>query len=49
MTDSVCEVESEQEEAEEIFRLRDIERRIESMEKALQRIEAVLNKDRDST
>jgi voltage-gated potassium channel len=42
------EVEIEQEEAEEIYRLKDIERRIESMEEALQRIEAVLNKDRDA-
>jgi voltage-gated potassium channel len=41
------EVEIEQEEAEEIYRLKDIERRIESMEQALQRIEDRLNKDRE--
>lgn len=41
------EVEIEEEEAEEIYRLKDIERRIEVMEKTLQRIEARLHEDRD--
>ena len=39
------EVEIEEEEIEEIYRLRDIERRIETMEQTLQRIESRLNKD----
>jgi len=43
------EVEIEEEEVEEIYRLRDIERRIESMEKTLQRIEARLKQDREDT
>lgn len=43
------EVEIEQEEAEEIYRLRDIERRIESMEQTLQRIEARLSQGREET
>lgn len=40
------EIEIEEEEAEEIYRLKDIERRMEVMEKTLQRIEARLNEDR---
>jgi voltage-gated potassium channel len=40
------EVEIEQEEIEEIDRLKEIERRIEAMEQALQRIEDRLNEDR---
>ena len=39
------EVEIEEEEIEEIYRLRDIERRIETMEQTLQRIESRLNED----
>lgn len=41
------EVEIEEEEIEEIYRLRDIEKRIESMEQTLQRIEDQLNEDRN--
>ena len=41
------EVEIEEEEIEEIYRLKDIERRLENMEKTLQRIEARLHEDRD--
>ena len=41
------EVEIEEEEAEEIYRLKDIERRIETMEQTLQRIERRLGEDRD--
>ena len=40
------EVEIEEEEVEEIYRLKDIERRIEAMEQTLQRIEARLDEDR---
>lgn len=40
------EVEIEEDEVEEIYRLKDIERRLETMEKALQRIEQRLNEDR---
>ena len=40
------EVEIEEEEVEEIYRLKDIVRRIETMEQTLQRIEARLNEDR---
>ena len=43
------EVEIEEEEVEEIYRLKDIERRIEAMEQTLQRIEARLNEDRGKT
>ena len=43
------EVEIEEEEVEEIYRLRDIERRIESMEETLQRIEARLKQDREES
>jgi len=43
------EVEIEADEAEEIYRLRDIERRIESMEQTLARIEAGLKQDREET
>lgn len=43
------EIEIEEEEAEEIYRLKDIERRMEVMEKALQRIEARLNEERRET
>jgi voltage-gated potassium channel len=43
------EVEIEEEEMEEIYRLRDIERRIETMEQTLQRIEDQLNEDREET
>jgi voltage-gated potassium channel len=43
------EIEIEEEEVEEIYRLKDIERRIESMEQTLQRIEARLNEDRGKT
>jgi voltage-gated potassium channel len=42
------EVEIEEEEIEEIYRLKDIERRLETMEKTLQRIEQRLNDDRGS-
>lgn len=42
------EVEIEEEEIEEIYRLKDIERRLETMEKTLQRIEQRLNEDRGS-
>jgi len=42
------EVEIEEEEVEEIYRLEAIERRIETMENTLQRIEHRLNKDRDA-
>jgi voltage-gated potassium channel len=41
------EIEIEEEEAEEIYRLKDIVKRIETMEQTLQRIESRLNKDRD--
>ena len=41
------EIEIEEEEAEEIYRLKDIVKRIETMEQTLQRIEDRLNKDRD--
>ena len=41
------EVEIEEEEIEEIDRLMEIERRIEAMEQALQRIEDRLTEDRD--
>ncbi len=40
------EIEIEEEEAEEIIQLKDIERRIDGMEKTLQRIEDRLNEDR---
>ena len=43
------EIEIEEEEVEEIYRLKDIERRIETMEQTLQRIEARLNEDRGKT
>ena len=43
------EIEIEEEEAEEIYRLKDIERRMEAMEKTLQRIEVRLNEDRRET
>ena len=43
------EVEIEEEEIEEIYRLRDIERRIETMEQTLQRIESRLSEDRKKT
>lgn len=43
------EIEIEEEEEEEIYRLRDIERRIESMEQTLQRIESRLNKNQKET
>ena len=43
------EIEIEEEEIEEIYRLRDIERRIESMEQTMQRIEDRLNEDREET
>ena len=43
------EIEIEEEEEEEIYRLRDIERRIESMEQTLQRIESRLNEDQKET
>ena len=43
------EIEIEEEEAEEIYRLKDIERRMEVMEKTLQRIEVRLNEDRRET
>ena len=43
------EIEIEEEEVEEIYRLQDIEKRIETMEQTLQRIEARLNEDRDKT
>jgi len=43
------EVEIEEEEIEEIYRLRDIERRIETMEQTLQRIEDRLNENREET
>ena len=43
------EIEIEEEEAEEIYRLKDIERRMEVMENTLQRIEARLNEDRRET
>ena len=43
------EVEIEEEEVEEIYRLKDIVRRIETMEQTLQRIEARLNEDRGET
>jgi len=43
------EVEIEEEEVEEIYRLKDIVRRIETMEQTLQRIEARLNEDRGKT
>jgi voltage-gated potassium channel len=43
------EVEIEEEEVEEIYRLQDIERRIETMERTLQRIEDRLNADRGKT
>ena len=39
------EIEIEEEEVEEIYRLKDIVRRIEAMEQTLQRIEARLNED----
>ena len=41
------EIEIEEEEVEEIYRLKDIVKRIETMEQTLQRIESRLNKDRD--
>ena len=41
------EIEIEEEEVEEIYRLKDIVKRIETMEQTLQRIEDRLNKDRD--
>jgi len=41
------EIEIEEEELEEIDRLKNIEQRIDTIEKALQRIEARLNEDRD--
>jgi voltage-gated potassium channel len=40
------EIEIEEEEVEEIYRLKDIEKRMEKMEQTLQRIEARLNEDR---
>ncbi len=40
------EIEIEQEEAEEIYRLKDLERRMERIERTLQRIEAQLDRDR---
>ena len=43
------EIEIEAEEAEEIYRLKDIVQRIETMEQTLQRIESRLNEDRDKT
>ena len=43
------EIEIEEEEFEEIYRLKDIVRRIEVMEQTLQRIEARLNEDRRET
>jgi voltage-gated potassium channel len=43
------EIEIEEEEEEEIYRLRDIEKRIETMEQTLQRIENRLNEDRGET
>jgi voltage-gated potassium channel len=43
------EIEIEEEEVEEIYRLKDIVRRIEVMEQTLQRIEAHLNEDRRET
>ena len=43
------EIEIEEEEAEEIYRLKDIVERIETMEKSLERIEARLNEDRKET
>jgi voltage-gated potassium channel len=43
------EIEIEEEEVEEIYRLKDIVRRIEAMEQTLQRIEARLNEDRRET
>jgi len=43
------EMEIEEEEAEEIYRLQDIEKRIETMEQTLQRIEERLNEDRGKT
>jgi len=43
------EIEIEEEEVEEIYRLKDIEKRIETMEQTLQRIEARLNEDRGKT
>ena len=43
------EIEIEEEEAEEIYRLKDIVQRIETMEQTLQRIENRLNKERDKT
>ncbi len=43
------EIEIEEEEVEEIYRLKDIEERIEAMEQTLQRIEDRLNEDRGET
>jgi len=43
------EIEIEEEEAEEIYRLKDIERRMEVMEQTLQRIETQLNEERRKT
>jgi len=43
------EIEIEEEEVEEIYRLKDIVRRIEAMEQTLQRIEERLNEDRRET
>ena len=43
------EIEIEQEEAEEIYRLKDLEKRMERIEQTLQRIETQLDTDRDRT
>ena len=43
------EIEIEEEEVEEIYRLKDIEKRINTMEQTLQRIEDRLNEDREQT
>jgi voltage-gated potassium channel len=43
------EIEIEEEEEEEIYRLRDIERRIEAMEQSLQRIESRLSENHKKT
>ena len=43
------EIEIEEEEAEEIYRLKDIIKRIEAMEQTLQRIESRLNEDQKET
>jgi voltage-gated potassium channel len=43
------EIEIEEEEAEEIYRLKDIVKRIEAMEQTLQRIESRLNEDQKET